>query len=465
MLREKEHTISNFLASLDVLLTIASFLLAGYLRHSSLNFATSNEYRILLLAIIPVWFILIKFFGLSEFQRIKLYSSVLIDYVTVVIIGTSVLFLIIFALKLESISRIVIFIFSIIDLLVLYFFKISFNNFIKRYRRKGLNTRNMVLIADKSSNEIISGLLNAKEFGYKIVGIITNSKTIENLYGYKIKIYPENLDFDKLLDTHTVDEVVYCKRKFDETEISPYLFSCKEIGVVFRLQSQFFGMLSSQGHIDYFGETPFYTIYNTPSNYIALHTKLLLDYIFSFFFLILSSPFLLIIAILIKIDSKGPVFFKQKRVGLRKREFYVYKFRTMVKNAEMLRSKLEDKNEQEGPVFKIKDDPRITKLGRFLRKTSIDEIPQFINVLKGEMSIIGPRPPLPEEVKKYERWQLRRLSMKPGISCIWQVSGRNQISFTDWMKLDLQYIDTWSLKLDFILTVKTIKAVFKMSGN
>ena len=159
------------------------------------------------------------------------------------------------------------------------------------------------------------------------------------------------------------------------------------------------------------------------------------------------------------------MFFKQKRVGLRKREFYVYKFRTMVKNAEMLRSKLEDKNEQEGPVFKIKDDPRITKLGRFLRKTSIDEIPQFINVLKGEMSIIGPRPSLPEEIKKYERWQLRRLSMKPGISCIWQVSGRNQISFTDWMKLDLQYIDTWSLKLDFILTVKTIRAVFKMSGN
>ena len=465
MLREKEKTINNLFTSIDVFLTIVSFLIAGYIRHSNLNFVSNNEYRILLFAIIPVWFILVKIFRLSEFQRIKLYSSVFIDYISVVVIGSSILFLIIFAFKLDGISRIAIFVFSLIDLFILYSFKILFNNLVKRYRSKGLNTRNMVLIADSSSKEIISGLIEAKEFGYKIIGIITQSKTIENLFGDKIKIYPEDFDIRKLLDKQTVDELVYCKKKFDETEISPYYFSCKEVGVVFRIQSQFFSMLSTHGHIDYFGEIPFYTIYNTPSNYIALHTKLIIDYVLSFIILLLSSPFLFLIALLIKIDSKGPVFFKQKRVGLRKREFYVYKFRTMVKDAEKLRDELENKNEQEGPVFKIKNDPRITKIGRFLRKTSIDEMPQFINVLKGEMSIIGPRPPLPKEVEKYERWQLRRLSMKPGISCIWQVSGRNKISFNDWMKLDLQYIDTWSLKLDFILIIKTIRAVFKMSGN
>ncbi|MBE9467249.1 MAG: sugar transferase [Bacteroidetes bacterium] len=465
MLREKEKSINNLFTSIDVFLTIVSFFIAGYIRQSSFSFAFNNEYRILFFAIIPVWFILVKIFRLSEFHRIKLYSSVFIDYVTVVLIGTSVLFLFIFTFKLEDISRIAIFIFSIIDLFVLYSFKILFNNLIKRYRRKGLNTRNMLLICDKSSKDIISGLMQAKEFGYKIVGIITKSKTIESLYGDKINIYHEDVDFENLLDTHTVDELVYCKKKFDEAEIAPYYFSCKEVGVIFRIQSQFFTMLSTHGHIDYFGEIPFYTIYNTPSNYIALHSKLILDYIFSFIILLLSAPFLLLIALLIKIDSKGPVFFKQKRIGLRKREFYVYKFRTMVNDAEKLRAKLEHKNEQDGPVFKIKNDPRITKIGRFLRKTSIDEIPQFINVLKGEMSIIGPRPPLPKEVEKYERWQLRRLSMKPGISCIWQVSGRNTISFNDWMKLDLQYIDTWSLKLDFILTIKTIRTVFRMSGN
>jgi lipopolysaccharide/colanic/teichoic acid biosynthesis glycosyltransferase len=137
----------------------------------------------------------------------------------------------------------------------------------------------------------------------------------------------------------------------------------------------------------------------------------------------------------------------------------------MVVNAEELQKTLIDKNEQDGPVFKIKNDPRITKIGKFLRKTSLDELPQFLNVLKGEMSIVGPRPPIPTEVKQYERWQQRRLSMKPGITCVWQVSGRNNIPFDQWMKMDMQYIDTWSLKLDFIILLKTVKVVLTGDGQ
>jgi lipopolysaccharide/colanic/teichoic acid biosynthesis glycosyltransferase len=165
------------------------------------------------------------------------------------------------------------------------------------------------------------------------------------------------------------------------------------------------------------------------------------------------------------VEDGGPVFFHQKRIGLNGRQFHCYKFRTMVVNAESLQKELLDKNEQEGPVFKIKNDPRITKIGRFLRKTSLDELPQFMNVLKGEMSVVGPRPPIPEEVKKYKRWQQRRLSMKPGITCIWQVSGRNSIPFDQWMKMDMQYIDTWSLKLDIIIILKTIKVVLMGDGQ
>jgi lipopolysaccharide/colanic/teichoic acid biosynthesis glycosyltransferase len=173
---------------------------------------------------------------------------------------------------------------------------------------------------------------------------------------------------------------------------------------------------------------------------------------------------MLFIAILIKSDG-GPVFFLQKRSGLNGRQFYCYKFRTMVVNAENLQSSLISQNEQKGPVFKIKNDPRITKVGQFLRKTSLDEIPQFINVLKGEMSVVGPRPPIPSEVKQYERWQNRRLSMKPGITCIWQVSGRNNIPFDQWMKMDMQYIDTWSLKLDFVILLKTLRTVVSGEGQ
>jgi len=175
---------------------------------------------------------------------------------------------------------------------------------------------------------------------------------------------------------------------------------------------------------------------------------------------------LLLIVIAIKLTSKGPVIFKQKRVGLRGREFNIYKFRTMVQDAEKLRPLLEAQNEMDGPVFKIKKDPRITAIGKLLRKTGLDEVPQFFNVLKGDMSLVGPRPPLPGEVAQYQRWQLRRLSMRPGITCIWQIApNRNNITFDEWMKLDLQYIDSWSLKIDFMLLIKTIQTVAKGSGQ
>jgi len=175
---------------------------------------------------------------------------------------------------------------------------------------------------------------------------------------------------------------------------------------------------------------------------------------------------MLIIALLIKLTSKGPVIYRQARVGLRGRQFDLYKFRTMVVNAEELREQLLTANEADGPVFKIKNDPRITKIGKFLRKTGLDELPQFINVLIGDMSLVGPRPPIPSEVEQYERWQLRRLSMKPGITCTWQIEpNRNNISFNEWMKMDLNYIDNWSNKLDLVLFFKTIRTILKGSGS
>jgi len=179
----------------------------------------------------------------------------------------------------------------------------------------------------------------------------------------------------------------------------------------------------------------------------------------------LISPVFLIIAVAIKFEDGGTVFFKQERVGLNGRSFPMFKFRTMVANAEALQASLLGLNEQTGPVFKIKADPRVTRVGWFLRKTSFDELPQFFNVLRGEMSVVGPRPPIPSEVEMYERWQKRRLSMKPGITCTWQVSGRNNIQFEEWMKLDLEYIDNWSLSQDMILVLKTIKVMLLGTGK
>lgn len=195
-------------------------------------------------------------------------------------------------------------------------------------------------------------------------------------------------------------------------------------------------------------------------NKLYLFSKRVLDITCSVAGLIALSPLLIIIAILIKLESKGPVIFAQKRIGLNGKEFNMFKFRSMVDNAEALKEKLLKQNEVSGPMFKMKDDPRVTKIGKFMRRRSIDELPQLINVLKGEMSLVGPRPSLPNEVKKFEPWMLKRLEVKPGLTCYWQVSGRNNIGFEDWMKLDIRYVEERNFWLDIKLIFKTVFLLF-----
>jgi exopolysaccharide biosynthesis polyprenyl glycosylphosphotransferase len=193
--------------------------------------------------------------------------------------------------------------------------------------------------------------------------------------------------------------------------------------------------------------------------------KRMLDVLAAASALWILSPLLTLVTILVKLTSPGPAFYRQLRVGQHGRLFHILKFRSMVPGAETLQKALEDQNEQSGPVFKMRNDPRITPLGRILRKFSIDELPQFINVLRGDMTLVGPRPPVPKEVAQYEPWQLRRLSVVPGLTCIWQVSGRNEIAFKDWMYLDLRYIDHWSLGQDLSLLLKTVPTVVAGRGH
>ena len=176
--------------------------------------------------------------------------------------------------------------------------------------------------------------------------------------------------------------------------------------------------------------------------------------------LILLSPIIAVVACAVKFTSKGPVFFSQKRVGKNGELFEMYKFRSMVVNAEELKENLEEQNEMSGPMFKIKDDPRITKVGKFIRKTSIDELPQLWNVLKGDMSLVGPRPSLPKEVEQFDNWMFKRLSVRPGLTCYWQVSGRNNIDFEDWMKLDVKYVEERNFWIDIKLIFKTVFVLF-----
>ncbi len=268
-----------------------------------------------------------------------------------------------------------------------------------------------------------------------------------------------------IIDHNPIDDVVYCRSLFNQTEIQQYIADCAEIGVAFHHQTRVLSVEQVEPQVSLLNQLPFISYKNGRHRYLSLKIKAIFDFFFSLFVIILTAPIQALIAFAIKLDDGGPAFFKQERVGLNGRRFYCLKFRTMVVDAEALKAQLLGQNEQEGPVFKITMDPRVTRIGKFLRKTSLDELPQFVNVLRGEMSVVGPRPPIPSEVEKYERWQIRRLSMKPGITCIWQVSGRNNIPFRKWMQLDMEYIDNWSLKLDLILILKTIKVMLIGDGK
>jgi lipopolysaccharide/colanic/teichoic acid biosynthesis glycosyltransferase len=193
-------------------------------------------------------------------------------------------------------------------------------------------------------------------------------------------------------------------------------------------------------------------------------TKRAFDLVVGTVILILLIPILPLIAVMIKLDTRGPVFFKQDRVGEGGRLFKFYKFRSMIHAADKSKASLVELNEQDGPIFKIRSDPRITSVGRFLRRSSLDEIPQIFNVLKGDMSVVGPRPPLPSEVVNYQPWHMGRLAVKPGITCLWQISGRSQIGFNEWMRLDMEYLKTRSFRTDLLIFLKTIPAVIARKG-
>jgi exopolysaccharide biosynthesis polyprenyl glycosylphosphotransferase len=216
--------------------------------------------------------------------------------------------------------------------------------------------------------------------------------------------------------------------------------------------------------MEFLENVPLLTFSTTPDHAFELLVKRVMDIVLSAILLAVLFPLMVLVGILIKLTSKGPMIYKQIRCGLYGRRFVLYKFRSMNDGAEDVLWEIKHLNEMDGPVFKMRNDPRVTPPGRFLRKSSIDELPQFWNVLKGDMSLVGPRAPLPEEVREYSRWQRRRLSVKPGITCLWQVSGRNEIDFHEWMKLDLHYIDNWSLLLDLKILLRTFPVVLLGKG-
>ncbi|GAN35346.1 undecaprenyl-phosphate galactose phosphotransferase [Candidatus Brocadia sinica JPN1] len=318
----------------------------------------------------------------------------------------------------------------------------------------------LIVGTGKRAQRFVNLINKHAEWGINIIGLVDEDADKINNMVHNHKVIGFFKDVPDIIKNNVVDEVMFIVPRSWLSKIEEVMYRCEIEGLKVSVALDLFELKLSKAKYSYLDNFPILTFESTPDQLIRLLIKRLFDIIFSGMALMLLSPVFAIISILIKATSKGNIFFKQQRSSLYGRKFLLYKFRTMVEDAE---SKLKDLlvyNEMDGPVFKMKDDPRITKVGKYLRKFSIDELPQLWNVFKGDMSLVGPRPPIPAEVERYKPWQRRRLSMRPGITCLWQACGRNKITdFNEWMKLDLEYIDNWSLWLDFKILLRTIPVV------
>ena len=334
-------------------------------------------------------------------------------------------------------------------------------------RRHGRNTRFLLILGTNTrALDFARRVTTSPELGYKIVGFVDDEW--DGIHSFIETGNVHCCDFAGLaefLRHHVVDEAAIYLPLRSYYKYSPQLAALGEHGIAVRFDSQIFHLGPAHAPAqDLDGSPEIMGFAGKGEGWPAL-VKRGLDFVFSGLLLLLLAPIFLAVAILVKWTSTGPAFFGQTRVGLNKRQFQMYKFRTMTAGAEKLQEQLLDLNEMTGPVFKIKNDPRITPLGRVLRKTSIDELPQLFNVLKADMSLVGPRAMSLRDYQLFDQdWQRRRFSVKPGITCLWQVNGRNSVPFETWMKLDMQYIDKWSLWLDFKILAQTIPAVMKGSG-
>ncbi len=341
--------------------------------------------------------------------------------------------------------------------------------FLQYWRKSGRNQRHIVFVGGTDRALSIGYRIDARpELGYHIVGFLFGDPDREprrDEIAAKWGDLGPVSELREILKKGVVDEVMIClplRRNF--VVICEIVEICKDLGVVVRLLPETLDLKAiSRAQIEEFDGEQVVTFFRE-NLLFQLLLKRIIDVVGSIFLLVVLSPLLVATALAVKLTSPGPVFFAQPRIGMNKRIFKLLKFRSMVVDAEARKAELAHLNEVDGPVFKIKKDPRVTKVGALIRKLSIDELPQLVNVLKGEMSLVGPRPPLPSEVDLYDWTDRKRLSIRPGITCLWQVSGRNNLTFQEWMDLDRQYVDNWSTWLDVKILLRTIPVVLLGKG-
>ena len=468
MLKERAGFIKKANIISDAALIVVSFVISFDLRVKLGALEDLDYYAWVLLIAVPVWIYLLDRFGFYGSQRMSSLWKLLQSLFKVTAIGGVITSSAIFLLNPQGFSRIFFVTFLILSFLLLAIEQLVVRFGLRLLRLEGYNFRNIVLVGTGGSAlRIVKLIENNKGWGLNIIGFLRsdNEPPLSAVLGYPM--LGELRDLVEVCKANPVDEVIFCDGK-EQTrfDLTRYISEVHLMGITTRTVLNLYFQFDCHKEIGMLhGEVPLLTFQPICLDLNQLFYKRCLDIFGAGVGLLIAAVLFPFIAIALKSESPGPLFFGQTRVRENGRTFTCWKFRSMFLGAEERKKDLMHLNEMSGAIFKIKDDPRVTKVGAFLRKTSLDELPQFWNVLKGEMSLVGTRPPTPAEVHGYENWQRKRICMKPGITGLWQVSGRNSITnFDDVVRLDLEYIDSWSLMMDLRLILRTLKVVIFRQG-
>ncbi len=476
MLKEKEAIFRKFIILFDAIMIIIAFLLAYYLRHNmhllkgwdlflpadvlEIPLYPQRDYLFILITAVISWCLLLYLNGMYLSLRTRKYSEILwIIFKTSFIVALTFGSLV-FLLMLTFVSRLFFIIFLVFGIFIIWAEKTILFLVTHYLRRRGYNYRTILIVGTgPRALSFINKVKSHPEWGMRILGAIDDEPGREIQKFDSVDVIGSLDDIPDILRKYSVDEVIFMVPRSRLNYMQDAIFNCETVGISTAIAVDLFDLHIASAHVSEIDGTPLVRFKTVVAGEMSLFIKRVTDIVLSGIILIFMLPVFILTAVLIKVTSRGPIFFKQERLGLNGKNFTLYKFRTMYQGNGSVFKNGEDIETMHGSEFRLKKQQWITPVGNILRKLSFDVFPQLINVLVGQMSLIGPRPTVSDEVTQYKGWQRRRFSMKPGLTCLWQISGRNKLSHQEWMKLDLEYVDKWSLWLDFKILIKTIPVV------
>jgi len=455
----------------DAFLINVSFVLGYYLRFKVLLFINPTaipifeKYLSVLIFLTLIWLAVFKLIGLYEGKKFTALVDELAMLFGGITLSALILLGLLFLYREFWFSRLVIvnaWWISFVLLAAVRTISFAANRFL-HYRGMGIR-KTLILGAGEMGQTLASKMLLDKGLGYQVVGFLDDDPVKIGKHYHGILVRGDLLSVKEVIKKQRVDEVIIASSKIPAEKVLDIITECERFGVEFKIVPGILELIASRVDVDELAGVPLLTVSEIRLKGLNAAVKRTSDIFLSAVGLMVLSPILLLSAVLVKATSPGPILFTQERIGLDGKSFPMFKFRSMIKDADNLFPQLEPLSEVDGYLFKMKDDPRVTALGKFMRRFSIDELPQLLDVFLGHMSLVGPRPPLPREVVKYNAWHKKRLRVRPGITGPWQVSGRSLLPFEDMVRLDIYYIENWSLWLDFKILLRTIPVVLLGSG-